>query len=392
MSHSAQDTPVLATAGALSAEDVRRLLADPSPEARAATAEKLAQSFVPASMSASEQALTIDILRIMARDAEVQVRQALAENLKSNPGVPRDVALSLARDVDTVSLPVLEASPVLSDEDLIAILRTGAESKQTAIARREGLSETVSRTIAQEAAAPAVAALMGNETARIPDDAFQAAVSRFPAEATVTEAMVRRARLPVEVAEQLVGLVSAGLREQLMIRHELPGHLATDLLLQARERAMVELAWGASRQELIALVARLYAGGRLTPSIVLRALCTGDKDFFEVAMARLAGIPLANAQRLIHDRGGAGLRRLVEHCRLGSEFHDMARIALSVSADLEHDGSPSDRRRIARQVIERVVTSFESAPDSENLDYLIDKLTRLSDETGGGTERLAVGA
>jgi uncharacterized protein (DUF2336 family) len=392
MSHSAQDTPVLATAGALSAEDVRRLLADPSPEARAATAEKLAQSFVPASMSASEQALTIDILRIMARDAEVQVRQALAENLKSNPGVPRDVALSLARDVDTVSLPVLEASPVLSDEDLIAILRTGAESKQTAIARREGLSETVSRTIAQEAAAPAVAALMGNETARIPDDAFQAAVSRFPAEATVTEAMVRRARLPVEVAEQLVGLVSAGLREQLMIRHELPGHLATDLLLQARERAMVELAWGASRQELIALVARLYAGGRLTPSIVLRALCTGDEDFFEVAMARLAGIPLANAQRLIHDRGGAGLRRLVEHCRLGSEFHDMARIALSVSADLEHDGSPSDRRRIARQVIERVVTSFESAPDSENLDYLIDKLTRLSDETGGGTERLAVGA
>lgn len=363
----------------LNAADVQRLLADPSPATRASMAEKLAVGFDRTALSAEEQRIAVVILRMMARDAEVQVRQALAENLRANPDVPHDVALLLAADVDDVALPMLESCSVLTDADLIEILHTGQETKQTAIARRAGLSGPVARVIATDAVAGAVATLMANETATIPDDAFGIAIDRFPDVPLVTVAMVQRRRLPVAVAERLVSVVSATLREQLMARHELPADMATELLLQARERAMVELAWGANREELVGLVARLHQNGRLTPSIMLRALCTGDEDFFECAMARWAGIKLENAQRLIHDRSGVGLPRLVEHCKLPREFLDMARIALTVSRDLQHDGSAADRRRISRLVIERVVTSFDGAPDTENLDYLIGKLARLED-------------
>lgn len=364
---------------ALTPDDVRRLLSDPSAEARTETAVKLARSYAPAALTAEEQRLAVDIMRLMARDAETQVRAALAENLKSNPDIPRDVALKLARDVDAVALPVLSFSSVLTDEDLVAILREGAETKQVAIARRDGISETVSRVIASEAAVGAVAVLMANETAAIPEDAFGAAMDRFAAEERVTGAMVRRGKLPIGISERLVSAVSATLREELAARHELPASMATDLLLQARERAMVELAWGANQQELLALIDRLHGNGRLTSSIVLRAVCTGDEDFFVAAMAKLAGISVENARKLIEDRGGAGLRRLVEHCRLPRDFFAMARAALVVSRDLEHDGSVADRRRIARLVIERVVSSLDNVPETENLDYLIGKLSQLQE-------------
>ncbi len=50
------------------------------------------------------------IFRIMVKDAEVRVREALAINLKENPNVPHDVAVTLAKDVDQVALPVLRFS------------------------------------------------------------------------------------------------------------------------------------------------------------------------------------------------------------------------------------------------------------------------------------------
>ena len=59
-----------------------------------------------------ERVLAEDIFRIMVKDAEVRVRQALADNLKENLDLPRDVARALANDVDSVSLPIIQFSEV----------------------------------------------------------------------------------------------------------------------------------------------------------------------------------------------------------------------------------------------------------------------------------------
>ncbi len=54
---------------------------------------------------------------------ELRVREALAAHLKNSPDLAHDVAVALARDVDSVSLPMLKFSEVLTDEDLIEIVR-----------------------------------------------------------------------------------------------------------------------------------------------------------------------------------------------------------------------------------------------------------------------------
>src|SRR5581483_3368274 len=109
------------------------------------------------------------------------------------------------------------------------------------------------------------------------------------------------------VAERLVVMVSEKLREHLLTHHALPAALASDVVLQSRERATLGLSAQASRHELGRLVRQMQRHHRLTPSLILRALCMGDLAFFETALAVRARVPAENAQVLVHDAGGKGL-------------------------------------------------------------------------------------
>ena len=91
----------------LTQEDVAKLLSDPSPNTRAETAAKIADDFKAGAMSGAERQLVEKIFHVMVKDAEVRVREALAQNLKESPDIPHDVAVALAQDVEQVALPVL---------------------------------------------------------------------------------------------------------------------------------------------------------------------------------------------------------------------------------------------------------------------------------------------
>src|SRR5258708_10741356 len=89
----------------LTRADVERLLADPSPAARADMAAKVAQEFERGGLTQEERRIAEEIVRVMARDAALRVRQALAEHLKESKSLPADVARLLARDVPAGAAP-----------------------------------------------------------------------------------------------------------------------------------------------------------------------------------------------------------------------------------------------------------------------------------------------
>src|SRR4051794_10863529 len=166
-------------ASGLAQSDVVRLLAEPSPDVRTEIAEKVSITLAEGTIAAEEIAIAQDIVRILARDVEVRVRAAVAQNLRHARTLPRDVALKLAQDIDTVALPVLTESLVLTEQDLQQIILLGSGTKQQAIAVRPDLTEAVSHTLITEAQAPVVAALMGNRTARIAERSLDHAITRF---------------------------------------------------------------------------------------------------------------------------------------------------------------------------------------------------------------------
>ena len=332
----------------LNQQDVMRLLASPETDVRAEIAGKIAAQHPR--LSDHERKLAEDILRLMVKDAEVRVREALSRQLKENPLVPRDVALTLAHDVDEVALPIIQYSAALSDEDLIALVRSQGSSKQEAVARRANVSASVAEAIVEVGSEAAVTTLVAN----------------------------KGAQLPVTVVEKLLTQVSETFRGHLLGRADLSPEVASALLIQARELAVLGLSTADSGPS--ELVDHLARHKRLTPSIILRALCMGDLSFFEASLAKLAEIPLENAQKLIYDKGRRGFEALYKKAGLPPNLYMAMCAAIDIFASMEYDGGPNDRERFSRRMIERILTQYGGEGvefKHDDLEYLLAKMSQL---------------
>jgi uncharacterized protein (DUF2336 family) len=360
-------------AASLSSQDVARLLAEPSPDMRAELAGKIAADLSGTALTAAELKLAQDIVRILAWDVEEKVRAALSRGLRHSPNLPSDVAKRLADDIEYVALPMLADSLVLTDEDLVEIVRRGSSLKQEAIASRPNLTETVSDALITHGEEPAVVVLMSNDTAKITEAGFNRAITRFGDSKRVTEAMVLRTSLPITVAERLVTMVSKVLQTHLMETHNLSPAIAADIMLSSREHAIIHLSFGASDEELRQMVTQMHSNDRLTPSLVLRALCTGDIGFFEAAMAVKGGVSLENAQILIHEPSRRGLAALYRKAMMPQGLYSAVRAAVDVVDDTSFDGQARDLERFRARVITRVLTLVDDV-DPSDADYLLNKL------------------
>ncbi len=368
----------------LSKEDVSKLLSSTSGTVRAETAAKIASDFGEGSLTEAERTMAEDIFRVMVKDAEVRVREALAQNLKENPAVPHDVAKSLAQDVDSVALPVLQFSEVLTDQDLMEIVRSQAPAKQVAIAKRPRVSESVSDALVETRNEEVVTSLVANEGADISEESLTRVVEEMGESEAVQSAMVRRPLLPVTVSERLLTVVSENLKEELKKRQELSEDMVTDLVLQSRERATIWLSGESSETDLLKLVGQLRRNGRLTPSIILRALCMGDLSFFEASVAEMTGLTVTNARQLIYDSGSLGLKGLFAKTGLPETYYPAVRAAIDVAAETHYDGGENDRERYSRRMIERILTQYGDLGvdlEADDLEYLLTKMGELPPDT-----------
>jgi uncharacterized protein (DUF2336 family) len=152
--------------------------------------------------------------------------------------------------------------------------------------------------------------------------------------------------------------------------------------VQARELAVLGIT--SSDTDVFKLIEHLDRHERLTPSIILRAVCMGDMTFFEVALARLANITVENAHTLIYDAGKRGFHALFDKAGLPQIFYQAMRAAIDVSADMQYDGEPNDRERFSRRMIERILTQYgDLGVDFKNddLEYLLARMSQLPSAT-----------
>lgn len=373
----------------LSENDIVRLMKGETSEERATVAHRLCRRIAIDMLSEEERVYADEIIMILAEDTAELVRRTLAVTLRNSPRLPRDVALKLAQDVETVAIPVLESSPVFSDEDLIELVLSVTSAKQAAIAARATLSGPLSEVICEHAGEQAVEVIAANKGADLTDKAFDDAVNRFPANNAMHEAIVLRDHVPVHIAEKMVSLVSGQVFDLLINRHELPAQMAIDLAAGARERATIDLVEQAGRtSDMSRFVEQLNLNGRLTHSLIMRALCIGHMSFVEHALAELSGVPHARVWLMVHDAGQLGLQAIFDRAGLHRKMLPAFRAGVKVYHELELDGEANDRARFRMRMIERVLTQFQAIP-KDDLDYLLEKLDAYSDQARRGEETAA---
>jgi uncharacterized protein (DUF2336 family) len=365
--------PMTGNMAFLNHSDVQRLMAQPSPHVRAVVANKIARYMDTPLLTETELQIAHDIIRTMANDVEMVVRRSVAHSLRYSKHLPHDIAVRLANDVEAVSLPILTDSVVLTDDDLIEILQNSSTLKQKAIAARPYVSERVSHVVIEHASENVVATLMNNKTSTISDNALLEAIDRFGYSEAVKEGMVRREKLPVMVAERLVVLVSEKLQEYLVARHTISPHLADEIMAQSRERSVIQLSRDQTFGDIENLVGHMHKNARLTPTLILRAICVGNLPFFEFALAVMANIPLVNARALIHDVGSDGLRTLCQETHMPLQFLPVIRAALGVLEQNKLAGTETDFEDFRARLIERLLTGKETLGEKD-MEYLLELL------------------
>jgi uncharacterized protein (DUF2336 family) len=349
-------------------------------QCRPQMAAKLATAFVQGQLTDRERAVAIEVFKCLARDIEIEVRRALAEHIKSSPLLPHSIALQLASDVASVAVPLLQSSPVLTDDDLVAVIGAGDAAKQRAIAGRATLSEAVSGALVDTGVKSVIEILLANDGAAISDETYKSLLDSFADDATIQGLLVERPVLPFAVKERLICLVSSALRARLTVKHDIPDEIAEQLSGHGRERTLVQsLAALKSGQEIEAAATRLHKKGSLTATLLLRTLSLGLFEFFGAAIAALAHVPSVKAQNALRKAGTPALVSLYERAQLPQHLQPAFQIVLEVVLERRRAGHTGAQPEVEQRLVKELARAYRQiSPDS--LESVIFQLSRLKAE------------
>jgi uncharacterized protein (DUF2336 family) len=354
--------------------DIQRLVKATDADERAEAAHKLCRSMDRVELDDREREAAQKIVRLLADDAAELVRRAMAVTLKASDLIPHDVARRLAADLDSIALPIIGASPALSDGDLIEIVRAGSAVRQIAVAGRPRVSRDVAQSIADEGHEQAVRVLAANDNADLSERALGVIVDRFPHSGEVVAAVAYRQVLPLEITERLIALASETVREHLVSRHAVAPETAIRLAQYSRERATIDLVeQAASSTDLAAFMAQLNLRRVLNASLLLRGLARGQMVMLEYGLAELAATPHHRAWLMIHDAGPLGLKAIYDRAGLPPRLFPAFRAGVDTWRALSAEGVDTSSDLFRQQMLERFLTQRPNVP-RDDLAYLMERL------------------
>lgn len=284
---------------------------DPDPGVRCLLARKIVGEGLGEDERSQLWRMGFTILETLMRDSSIRVRRALADAIGHMFHVPHDIAAGLARDPERrVAAPVLRHSPVLTDDDLVDIVETGAADwAHQAIAARDTVSERVSAALVDAGATPTVTRLLKNNAADIGEPALETIVERAPDIEAWHEPLVKRPKLPLGLARKIAGFVKAPLKAALAARKDTEDRTDTNASSavgwsppEEKENGGLETPKDRAR--------RLHADKKLNDAVIQMALNANQREFVMAAIALRAGVPLWGVERIVEGGSAKGVTAL----------------------------------------------------------------------------------
>jgi uncharacterized protein (DUF2336 family) len=252
--------------------------------------------------------LLIDqVFMTLVVEAEREVRRKLAERIAEADWAPKALVDILALDEIEIARPVIAASPLLTDADLIRLIVQATLEHRIEVARRPALGQAVVEAIVDRNEPAALAALARNQTANIGPEAMNRLVEsarRLPA---LRAPLSRHPKLTEALGVRLYAWVGEALRASLAERFHLDERALAAAIDHAVQAVQTEpggqfIAPAPSpEQEAMdqILVRKLDAAGQLKTGYLLRSLRENKLSLFEAALAQLSGLETAELRRAL---------------------------------------------------------------------------------------------
>ena len=389
----------------LSNEDIKNLIQHHDSESKIMVIEKMASQYENNEFTSSQIELANDIFKLLLKQAEVEVRKALSDNLMNNKSVPHDIIFSLARDVEEVSLPVLEFSEVLTNEDLIEIVSTTqTTSSHIAIANRSTVSPELSDALVKTHNSQVVGTLLRNDKASISDQSYDIVLNDFSENESIVDSMISRGSLSSTIVDHMTEKVSEAIQKKLEAKYE---HSFKDLNQFFKESSEVATFKFLSHQsvdtDLIDLVDSLEESGTLVEALdpvygtlsqlldgieqvgqltPLSAISVGHLTLFEIALSRLTGVPLPNVQKLVRGRQG-GLNALYHKSELPPKLYEAVLFITGIIQDMDaaaKDGLGSYAKDNLHNFVKRIINDSKGK-NIPNITHFISVIRKNIEES-----------
>ena len=255
------------------------------------------------------QGLLNSIFLGLVAGAEREIRRRLSHKLATADWCPSALVNVLALDEIEIARPIIAASPVLQDTDLIRLLVEATIEHQIEVARRPNLGAGVVAAIFKASEPAVLTALASNQSAALAPVDMKRLVEAARGIAALRTPLARHPKLSDQLALQLYVWVGQAMRQSLSERFRLDPKLIESALAQSVQEAHagasgnhgpVVLARDGEREAMEhRLIEKLHAAGQLRPGYLVRALQEGRLSLFAIALATLGRFEPDQVQRVI---------------------------------------------------------------------------------------------
>ena len=299
-------------------------------EQRQCLAYQLAQFIADPETPGDERNAVVPSAMRLTVDPVVSVRRVLAEGLTPARYLDGDLVFAVAADSDEIALPFLTRTPALDNWHMLAILKVGEPAKQAAVASRGDLGQTAVDFVVEHCGGEAVASLLDNPCAVVTPDQCKKLYIRLTDDPAVVDRLLERSDLPLEIRLMHAKRTSKRVYHLVAQRGWMAANDAEAFVAETEEETYIRILELASLSELDRLIPFMCEQKLLTPSIVLRAACSGDLEMVERALGYLASVPAKKVRGLA---SGRGLKTLLNKASMPESSFMLMRAVFDVAAD-----------------------------------------------------------
>ncbi|MEM6781644.1 MAG: DUF2336 domain-containing protein [Pseudomonadota bacterium] len=283
------------------------LAKDKEPQARSELASIMVD-LLNIDLSEREKELLADVVIRLMRQAEADLRQALAQRLAAMDNVPLRMILMLANDEIQIAEPILRNSPILDDMDLVYLIKSKGEEHWQAIAKRKNLNPLVMNELADTRDLSTAINLAANDSVILTDKAISIFVEMSKESDELARPLLMRDEIPGIIGQVLYEFVGYEMKALIQDRFPIGADIAAnqidDLVEEFSSNMDDQLSPSHSAQ---IAVQNMALRDEVRLSDVMESLKRGQLGTFTALLAQYSHLPITTVQEILVQDTGFGL-------------------------------------------------------------------------------------
>ncbi len=341
-----------------------------SPEKRIAAAEAIVSLLQSSSLPEDGQTTLSNLLLKLTVDPVRVVRKKVIDLISDLRGLSEDLVFSIISDDDEFALPFLARTKSLNKRMMIAIAKVGDAARKTVVAARGDCPHEAADIMIANCPAEIVVELLANPELDLTAAQYEKIIERHGTDKTILSQLSKQPKLPAHLKVMMARAVSEEMRAKVHSEDVASTIRSQRMIDAAEEEAILLISSGIKPVERAKLVSYLCDLQQLTPSLLLRAACTGEMSFIESALSLLSGLQILRVRNLIYAQGAMSLRAVHSRANLPRILFDPLRIAADVEKQRQQADQPLSADHFGKQMVEAIVTKYEAFSPSRRSELL----------------------